>query len=94
MPVDTDFFNDEFLDPVKASQGQDGQNNAGGGGDWYMGCCIWICIQDYQIRLRCKTLRTQTLSRICNPLYKKYFVPFIHFSINMLFRILLKNSLL
>ena len=35
MPVDTDFFYDEFLDPVKASQGQDGQNNAGGGGDWW-----------------------------------------------------------
>ena len=58
MPVDTDFFYDEFLDPVKASQGQDGQNNAGGGGHWYIGSCIWICIQDYQIRLRCKTLRT------------------------------------
>ena len=38
--------NDEFLDPVKASQGQDGQNNAAGGGDWYMGYCVRTWIRD------------------------------------------------
>ena len=63
MPVDTNFFNDEFLDPVKASQGQDGQNNAGGGGDWYMGYCIYEFV--FKILKFFYAAKLSELSKLC-----------------------------